>query len=184
MSFKVRTKIKGSGLTAREFALMRHGDQDHGCLKIEEHLLDVANNIVKHYNPLINLASITDIISAAWLHDIVEDTNTTTDEIEDKFGGAVARIVELVTDKNGRNRMERHLRTYHMIRRDPDALLVKLCDRRHNQERSIRHGERYLVMYEREYTYFKFALWTPDKFVELWEELDDQYEQMKRALSW
>lgn len=184
MTFKVKTRIKTSSQEAQDFALKRHGKQDHGCLKIGDHLKDVSQNVLLHYDPRVNIAPFTDVEAAAWLHDIIEDTDTDLDEIEDKFGGSVANIVNLLTDKDGRNRLERHLHTYHMIRRDADAILIKLCDRRHNQERSLRHGERYLVMYEREYNYFKFALWTPHKFKALWDELDQQYEDMKKALSW
>lgn len=184
MVFKVKTRIKSSAQEARDFAIKRHGNQDHGCLKIEEHLEDVSRHVLKHYDPYNNIASFVDVESAAWLHDVLEDTSTDLYEIEDMFGSQIANIVNLVTDKDGRNRLERHLHTYHMIRRDPDAMLVKLCDRRHNQERSLKHGERYLVMYEREYNYFKFALWTPHRFKALWEELDQQYEDMKKALSW
>jgi hypothetical protein len=39
-------------------------------------------------------------------------------------------------------------------------------------------------MYLKEYIYFKFALWEPNEFVELWEELDQQYEEMNRKMSW
>lgn len=35
---------------------------------------------------------------AAILHDTVEDTDTTLDEIEDNFGPSVRKIVEEVTD--------------------------------------------------------------------------------------
>jgi len=181
---KVKTKIPGIASRAREFALTRHGNQAHGCLNIGEHLEDVAINTMRHFDKNVNIAAFPEIEAAAWLHDVVEDTNTDLDEIEDNFGEGVAHIVNLVTDKYGRNRLERHLHTYHMIRQDPDALLVKLCDRRHNQERSLVHGERYLAMYEKEYNYFKFALWTPHKFQALWAELDQQYEDMKKALSW
>ena len=102
------------------------------------------------------------------------------DEIEEALGGFVSDIVSLVTDKHGANRYERHLHTYHMIRGNPDALLVKLCDRRHNHARSITHNERWAAMYRDEYRYFKIALWRPHQYEDLWGELDAQYEQLKR----
>ena len=163
-----------------EFAVKSHGDQQHGCLKIEEHLRDVAENVKRHYNPNENWAPLEDVVAAAWLHDLVEDTPITIDEIDERFGDSVGDIVSLVTDKDGANRYERHLYTYHMIRTDPDALLVKLCDRRHNHDRSITHNERWAAMYRDEYRYFKMALWRPHQFKKLWEELDAQYEQLKR----
>ena len=39
-----------------------------------------------------------DTIIAAWLHDTVEDTDTTLDEITQLFGANVAGIVDEVTD--------------------------------------------------------------------------------------
>lgn len=166
------------------FALERHGAQDHGSLKIEDHLRDVVANVRKHYDPHVNISELGTIVEAAWLHDICEDTETTSDEIERHFGSRIADLVELLTDKSGKNRVERHLRTYPMIRRDPDAVLIKLCDRRHNQARSIEHGERWALMYYREYLHFKFALYNPGQFVVLWKELDDQYKQLEEILTW
>lgn len=183
MTFKVKIRQKIDS-AAQAFALERHGAQDHGCLKIGDHLADVAANTRKHYDPRVNILDPENVIAAAWLHDILEDTPTNLEELEDMFGYQTANIVNLLTDKSGRNRLERHLRTYHAIRTDPDATLVKLCDRRHNQDRSLKHGEHWMVMYEREYNYFKFALWTPHKFKELWAELDWQHEEMKRKLTW
>jgi (p)ppGpp synthase/HD superfamily hydrolase len=169
---------------AGAFALERHGEQDHGCLKIGDHLADVAENVHKHYDPYVNISDHDQVIAAAWLHDILEDTKTKRHEIADHFGYRVFTIVNALTDKEGKNRIERHLHTYHLIRRSPDATLIKLCDRRHNQERSIKHGEHWMAMYLKEFIYFKFALWQPNEFVELWEELDQQYEEMKRKMSW
>ncbi len=183
MIFQVKTRIKTES-AAQSFALERHGVQDHGRLKIEDHLADVANHVRKNYDPHVNTLEPEELISAAWLHDIIEDTTTTIDEIEDRFGYLVSTVVGLLTDKKGRNRLERHLKTYHMIRSNPDATLVKLCDRRHNQDRSLKHGEHWMVMYSNEYNYFKFALWTPHAFKKLWEELDWQNEEMKKALTW
>lgn len=189
MNFQVKLRHKlertaDATNAAAAFALERHGEQAHGRLKIGDHLADVAFHVRKHYDPRVNILEPEDVIAGAWLHDIIEDTDTKIEEIEDHFGEPVGHLVSLLTDKQGRNRLERHLRTYHAIRRDPDATLIKLCDRRHNQARSIEHGEHWLAMYEKEFGYFKFALWTPHKFITLWEELDQQYEEMKRKLSW
>lgn len=165
---------------ARVFAKRMHGDQQHGSLPIIDHLDNVAANVLKHYDGRMqNICSREIIVASAYCHDLVEDTDVTPEEIESLFGEDVANIVEIVTDKSGKNRLERHLRTYHMIRSDPDALLVKLCDRRHNHDRSLMYNEKYLKMYSDEYLYFKFALYKPYQFVKLWQELDEQYEKMK-----
>jgi (p)ppGpp synthase/HD superfamily hydrolase len=169
---------------ASVFALERHGVQPHGCLRIEDHLRDVVANVRKHYNPHVNISELGVVTEAAWLHDIVEDTPTTNEEICDRFGDRIGDIVELLTDKEGKNRVERHLRTYPMLRRDPDAILIKLADRRHNQARSIEYGERWALMYYREYLYFKFALYNPGQFMLLWRELDEQYKKLEDILTW
>jgi (p)ppGpp synthase/HD superfamily hydrolase len=169
---------------ASAFALERHGEQDHGCLKIGDHLADVAENVRKHYDPHINICDPEEVIAAAWLHDCVEDTGTSPEDIHRRFGSNVGTLVDLLTDKEGKNRLERHLRTYHMIRRHPDAILIKLCDRRHNQARSIEHGERWAIMYHREYLYFKFALYNTGQFMALWSELDNQYKKLEDLTTW
>jgi len=168
---------------ASAFALERHGMQPHGSLYIEDHLREVVATVRRHYDPHVNICELGEIVEAAWLHDVCEDTPTTTDEITKRFGVRIGELVELLTDKEGRNRVERHLRTYHMIRRDPDAILIKLADRRHNQARSIKHGERWATMYHREFLYFKFALYNPGQFMLLWRELDDQYKEMEDMLT-
>lgn len=182
--FKLKMRIKINHSAAEAFALERHGEQDHGCLKIEDHLRDVVENVQKHYDPLINISDVSEVIAAGWLHDILEDTQTKEDEIHSHFNVRVGTLVSYLTDKEGKNRLERHLHTYYIIASDPDAVLIKLCDRRHNQARSIKHGERYMAMYLKEFNYFKFSFWRPGQFVQLWEELDNQYEEMQRKLSW
>jgi len=41
-----------------------------------------------------------------------------------------------------------------------------------------------MAMYKSEFNYFKFALWDPHRFRDLWAELDGQYEEMQRRMSW
>ena len=179
---------------AKDLALLHHGEQDHGCLKIGEHLEDVAKHVSYHAkkNRVINLYH--DImVAAAWLHDVVEDTSVTANDLEKILHEAefdfddvfyLTQAVRAVTDEPGRGRKERHINTYWKIRENPRAMLIKLCDRRHNHERSIKHGEIYAAMYAKEYDYFKFALWKPRQFVELWAELDNQNKKLQEIVGW
>lgn len=183
MTFLTKIRFKTDS-AAQAFAFERHGEQAHGCLTIRDHLEDVVRHVRIHYDPHVNISEMGEIVSAAWLHDILEDTNTMAEEIGDRFGFRVEELVCLLTDKAGASRMERHLKTYHAIRQDPDAVLIKLCDRRHNQARSLEHGEHWMAMYAQEYNYFKFALWTPHRYKHLWAELDKQHEEMKKKLTW
>ncbi|NWH98258.1 MESH1 pyrophosphohydrolase, partial [Tichodroma muraria] len=66
-------------------------------------------------------------------HPIVEDTDTTFSEIEERFGAEVRRVVEEVTDDKTLPKMERKRL---QIERAPfcsrQAKLVKLADKLHN----------------------------------------------------
>ena len=81
---------------AAELAARRHvGQQRKG--RDEEpyinHLAEVAN--------LLSLAcngEDAELIAAGWLHDTIEDTDTTRDELAQRFGLRVAGLVEEVTD--------------------------------------------------------------------------------------
>lgn len=75
-----------------------------------------------------------DIVIAGFLHDTLEDTDTTFKEIVDNFGKRVAHIVKEVTNsKSERGSLKK--RDYilkKMTSMSNDALLVKLADRFHN----------------------------------------------------
>lgn len=179
---------------AKDFALKHHGNQEHGCLSIDQHLADVAKHVSKHarLNSVENAwHDIT--VASAWLHDVVEDTKVTLKSLEKALRDSgfendlvqyTVEIVGDVTDKPGKGRKERHINTYWAIRENPRALLIKLCDRRHNHDRSIKHGEIYAAMYAKEYDYFKFALWKPRQFPELWAELDNQNKRLQEIVGW
>jgi len=80
-----------------------------------------------------------DTIITALLHDTVEDTLATTDEIERLFGGDVARLVDGVTKLSKIEAMGENERAAENLRKfllamseDIRVLLVKLADRLHN----------------------------------------------------
>ncbi len=80
-----------------------------------------------------------DTIITALLHDTVEDTLTTIEDVEDKFGGEVARLVDGVTKlskieaQTEDERAAENLRKFLLaISDDIRVLLVKLADRLHN----------------------------------------------------
>lgn len=92
------------------------------------HPIQVAD-IVKSY--FINHPKINELITAAYLHDIVEDTNTTIDEIKCKFGEYVAYLVDGVTnDQDMKKRMGKtDYLCNKILNMDEDILNLKLCDR-------------------------------------------------------
>lgn len=72
----------------------------------------------------------TNVLVAALLHDVVEDTDTTYDEIRDRFGDDVARIVAEVTDDKGLKKKERkELQVEHAPTLSAGAKLIKIADK-------------------------------------------------------
>jgi (p)ppGpp synthase/HD superfamily hydrolase len=108
---------------------------------------------------------------ATFLHDILEDTDVTYQELVDMFGQEVADLVEAVTDKPGKDRAERHRKTYPLLRKaGPEAVSLKLADRAANMINSI--DTDYKDLYQSEYPIFKKYLYVPGEFDKLWELLD------------
>lgn len=74
-----------------------------------------------------------EVIMAALLHDTVEDTDTTFEEIENLFGVAVCGIVREVTDDKSLEKGERkRLQIVHAKTSSHKAKLVKLADKLDN----------------------------------------------------
>ncbi|WP_437949554.1 HD domain-containing protein [Sorangium sp. So ce296] len=93
---------------------------------------------------------------AAWLHDALEDTATTREEIAARFGEDVAALMWAVTG-TGRNRKERNRAVYEKIRQHPEAAILKLADRIANAEASREHPDK-RAMYRSEQEGFEQAL--------------------------
>lgn len=71
------------------------------------------------------------VVAAAWLHDVVEDTPVTIEQIDQNFNSYVAKLVSEVTNVGaGRgNRAERkRLEREHLAQACPDAKTIKLAD--------------------------------------------------------
>ncbi len=83
-----------------------------------------------------------DTLVAALLHDAVEDTEITNDEIKKAFGPIVAKLVEGVTKvEKLENQMDKQERNMHSIRKlfrtmgkDIRVIFIKLADRLHNMQ--------------------------------------------------
>ncbi|PPK65265.1 HD domain-containing protein [Actinokineospora auranticolor] len=121
------------------FAVERHGDQTRPAGEpYVEHLLEAAVVLVEG----IGVTDV-DLLLAAVLHDVVEDTDTTLDEVRDRFGHRVATLVDWVTKPpraDGVGREEARAAYLARLGSAPDdAVLVKLADRLSNVQRLDTH---------------------------------------------
>ena len=88
---------------------------------------------------LTDLKLDTDTIVAAFLHDILEDTDTTTDDMREKFGSDVLNLVQGVTKlskyqfKSKEDRQAENFRRMIIaMAQDIRVVVLKLADRLHN----------------------------------------------------
>ena len=121
------------------YATAKHGSQKrHSGDPYFAHPIEVAG-ILTDYK--LDAATIV----AGLLHDTIEDTEATRDEVESKFGGEIADLVEGVTKlsklemQSEENKQAQNLQKFILaMSRDVRVLLVKLADRLHNM-RTLSH---------------------------------------------
>ncbi|XP_008479896.1 guanosine-3',5'-bis(diphosphate) 3'-pyrophosphohydrolase MESH1 isoform X2 [Diaphorina citri] len=140
---------------ATDFASHKHHFQrrkDPEGTPYIEHPVAVAH-ILTHLGKVSNPV----VIISALLHDTVEDTDTTFEEIEREFGPRVRSVVEELTDNKHMTRDERkRCQILHAPHSSHEAKLVKLADKLHN----LRDIERSLPVNwteERKTQYFNWA---------------------------
>jgi GTP diphosphokinase / guanosine-3',5'-bis(diphosphate) 3'-diphosphatase len=118
---------------AFEFACDHHGDQKrYSGDEFITHPVGVAQICA-------GMRLDTDTLCAALLHDTVEDTSATLDEVREEFGEEIAALVDGVTKLTGMNfesRDERQAENYRKMMvamaTDVRVILIKLADRLHN----------------------------------------------------
>jgi guanosine-3',5'-bis(diphosphate) 3'-pyrophosphohydrolase len=113
---------------ALAFAAHKHRDQRRKDADASPYI----NHPIALADVLVNEAGVADVevLCAALLHDTVEDTATTHEELVDAFGSRIARIVAEVTDDKRLPKAERkRLQVEHAPHISREAKLVKLADK-------------------------------------------------------
>lgn len=104
-------------------------------------------------------------VIAAFLHDVVEDTDYTNDDIRERFGDDVAFLVRVVTkskkERHGQEskQVANYRQMLNSVQYDIRALLVKLADRLHNMRTlsSMRPDKQMKIAGETDYFYAPLA---------------------------
>jgi hypothetical protein len=136
---------------ARDFAIAAHKSLNHRRkytnAPYSEHLQNVVNLV----------ASISDepeTLAAAWLHDVVEDTPTTLEDVESAFGPSVAHLVDCLTDvskpSDGNRAVRKEIDRQHLAKANPEAKTIKLADLIDNCRDICKHNKRFAVVYLQE----------------------------------
>lgn len=103
-------------------------------------------------------------IMAAFLHDVVEDTPYTLDDIKERFGEDVAFLVGVVTKQkkaeyNQSKQIDNYRQILASVQFDVRAILIKLADRLHNMRTldSMRPDKQMKIAGETDYFYAPLA---------------------------
>jgi (p)ppGpp synthase/HD superfamily hydrolase len=152
---------------AKYFSEIAHAGQVYaGEVPYTVHLDNVVN-VLARFNETGDV-----MVCAGRLHDSVEDTNTSYNDIAKRFGLEVAELVYAVTNELGRNRKEKAEKTYPKIHAAGlAATRLKLADRIANVEYGMANGGKN-DMYKEEYRYFRNTLFVAGENSDMWNYLD------------
>jgi guanosine-3',5'-bis(diphosphate) 3'-pyrophosphohydrolase len=149
------TNMVGDLLRAVRFAADKHRDQRRRGIDASpyiNHPIEVTE-LISRVGEVDDLA----VLIAAILHDTVEDTKTTLDEIESAFGVEVRNLVAEVTDDKTLSKAERkQLQVEHTPHISDRAKLIKVADKSCNV-RDIAHSPPHDWNAERRSEYLEWA---------------------------
>jgi len=115
-------------LKAAHFAAEKHRDQRRKGSESSPYI----NHPISVALIMSKIGGVDDpeILSAALLHDTIEDTNTTPEELEAEFGSKIRSLVEEVTDYKSLPKVERKKgQIEHASKLSTEAAFIKLGDK-------------------------------------------------------
>ena len=146
-------------------------------------------------------------VIACFLHDVVEDTPYTIEDIRKRFGDDVAMLVRVVTKKAGKvyelsKQLDNYKQLLDSLLYDTRAILVKLADRLHNMRtlKSMKPEKQMKIAGETDYFYaplanrlglyniktelenLSFRFRCPDEYEEISEEIRAHVERNRDKL--
>lgn len=164
---------------AGRIAEQAHENQKYGTDPYKTHLLAVIE-VLERFGYKISESNfdikVANLLVAAWLHDVLEDTVLTKAHLVYDFGEEITQLVWKVTDEPGKSRKEKKQATYPKIKSDIWAIVLKLADRIANVEAGLKmkqQGNKNLFnMYQKEYSDFRQNLYTDEGPSAMWAHLD------------
>lgn len=156
---------------ARQFAIKAHGNQQYGNYPYIYHLDQVAKSVAEFDDTAVVIA---------YLHDVLEDTDTSFECLQDRFGLHVARSVFAISMPKTGSRKERLRRMYfraNMLKDSgfsfTDAFAVKVADRYANiRECILQKRLSLLKRYKLEHKDFRDTFYIPGLCDNKWHAVD------------
>jgi len=119
---------------------------------------DDGNEYIQHLEGVVNilfdLTNNANLIAAAYLHDVIEDTDATYEDVVKEFGKDVAELVHEVTHKGQKDSYGFYFPRLHT----KEGIMLKYADRLHNISRMDAWDDKRKAQYLR-----KSVLWKNGK---------------------
>jgi (p)ppGpp synthase/HD superfamily hydrolase len=158
------------------FAEKAHSNQRYDEFPYTKHLEDV-NNVLSRFG--FHQEAHDFLHAAAWLHDVIEDTGHSYNDVKKIAGEEVADLVYCVTNELGKNRKERNEKTYPKIAQNKWAVVLKLADRIANVENCIANKSGVGQAYKKEYYSFHSSLYNEEHYIDdMWNYLGELIDQL------
>ena len=162
---------------AKDLALEKHKDlcrPNASAQPLTEHLGEVAAMVEK--------CGLSDnAIAAAWLHDIVEDTGVTFEDIDKIFGADVLRMIEGLTDPTPFIDMpleqRKQAQADRLCDKDDDIKIIKICDQISNTQ-SVLYDPPTDWLLEKSFLYIQGAKKIADVCRGIRPELDQEFDTL------
>ena len=117
----------------------------------------------------------TEMVAAALLHDVVEDTHVPIELIEREFGKCVATLVAGLTDiskpEDGNRAVRKEIDRQHTAKQSPACKTIKLADLISNSKSILQHDKEFAKVYLKEKQLLLEVLKEGD--VDLWNTAND-----------
>ena len=164
---------------AREYAIRHHGEQMFGEQPYYYHL-DMVHAIVVKFE----LGEEYEI--AAYLHDLLEDTPITKEELNKEFGNEIADMVFCVSGF-GANRQEKQKDIHIKLQTNVKSVNLKMCDRLANLRTSKLNKPKLFQRYCKEHELFEldtlFSQGNKNLFLAIQIALDKEIVKPKKTMS-
>lgn len=142
------------------YAILAHGTQKYGGFLPYFFHLNQTDKVIDYFGKDIPNGVFFKVKTAAILHDVLEDTKVSYEQLKIDFGQEIADIVFCVTKINEKNTIDFETDYYQKMSQNPLAVLVKIADKAANckqtiKDKSIWHAQRIIKGHPifKKYTY-------------------------------